>query len=350
MERMDAQMPFLLQYEHVAWYEDGKVRILDRRVYPAEVRFVECFSYHEVTQAIADMVTQSAGPYTAVGMGMALAAYECRGRSAEAQNAFLSAAADELAHARPTAANRYGIITRHCADAAAQALAEGRDPISAIVDTTVESLNRRYSVMQTVGDHLAALIPQNGAILTQCFGETIIGTVMRAALRSGKRFRVFCAETRPYLQGARLTASCFAQMGFDTTVLTDNMIAYAMEREGIDLFTSAADTIARSGHIANKVGTFQIAILAKHFGIPYYVTGIPDSDKRSADDIVIEMRDPSQVLRYRGLPTALPEVKAVYPAFDITPPELISGVVTDRGVFPADGLERYFDRPVGAFY
>ena len=91
-------------------------------------------------------------------------------------------------------------------------------------------------------------------------------------------------------------------MGFDTTVITDNMVAYAMEREGIDLFTSAADTIARDGHIANKIGTFQIAILAKYFGIPYYVTGIPDQDKHSKDDIVIEMRDPQQVLSYRGIP------------------------------------------------
>ena len=98
--------------------------------------------------------------------------------------------------------------------------------------------------MQVVGDYLANLIPNGGAILTQCFGETIIGTVIRAARRQNKTFRAYCAETRPYLQGARLTSSCFAQMGIDTTVLTDNMIAYAMEREGIDLFTSAADSIA----------------------------------------------------------------------------------------------------------
>ena len=103
--------------------------------------------------------------------------------------------------------------------------------------------------------------PNGGAILTQCFGETIIGTVIRAARRQNKDFKVFCAETRPYLQGARLTSGCFAQMGFDTTVITDNMVAYAMEREGIDLFTSAADSIAWDGHIANKIGTFQIAIM-----------------------------------------------------------------------------------------
>ena len=350
MERMDQGMPFLLKYENVAWYEDGKVRILDRRVFPTEVRFVECESYQEVRQAIADMVTQSAGPYTAVGMGMALAAWQVRGEAQEKQIAFLKQAAYDLAHARPTTANRYGQITYRAEELAEKALEEGRDPIEAIVDSTVASLNRRYGTMQLVGDRLAALIPQGGCILTQCFGETIIGTLIRAAREQGKDFRVCCAETRPYLQGARLTASCFAEMGFDTTVLTDNMIAWAMERGDIDLFTSAADTITRDGHIANKIGTLQIAVLADHFSVPYYVTGIPDGDKAGRDDIVIEMRDPRQVLCYRGIPNCLPQVKAVYPAFDVVPPELITGVVTDKGLYAPDRLARYFDGENQSFY
>ena len=350
MERMDQGMPFLLKYENVAWYDGGKVRILDRRVFPSEVKFVECSDYREVAQAIADMVTQSAGPYTAVGMGMALAAYQVREKSRDKQKEFLNQAAYDLAHCRPTTANRYGKITYRCAEVGAQALDEGADPIQAIVENTVESLNRRYSTMQIVGDHLERLIPEGGAILTQCYGETIIGTVIRAAKRTGKNFRVFCAETRPSLQGARLTSSCFAEMGFDTTLLTDNMIAYAMQNEGISLFTSAADSIARDGHIANKVGTFQIAILAKYFGIPYYVTGIPDEDKLTKDDIVIEMRDPSQVLNYRGIQSTLPQVKAIYPSFDVVPPHLISGAVTDKGVYVPYLLNDYFGSDTKAFY
>ena len=349
MVRMDENMPFLLQYENVAWYENGKVRILDRRIFP-EVRFVECTDYHEVAQAITDMVTQSAGPYTAVGMGMALAAWQVKDKTEAEQIAFLKQAAYDLAHARPTTANRYGQITNRCLEVAQKALAEGKDPISAIVENTVESMNRRYSTMQIVGDHLATLIPQGGTLLTQCYGETIIGTVIRAARKQNKDFKVFCAETRPYLQGARLTSSCFASMGFDTTVITDNMVAYSMERGLIDVFSSAADSIARSGHIANKIGTFQIAILAKHFGVPYYVTGVPDRDKMGRDDIVIEMRDPEQVLRYRGIANTLPEVKAIYPSFDVVPPHLISGVVTDKGVYVPHMLNTYFDTEVKKFY
>lgn len=110
MERMDQNMPFLLKYENVAWYENGKVRILDRRIFP-ERHFVECDSYQDVVKAIADMVTQSAGPYTAVGMGMALAAHQVKGKSTDLQIAFLRQAAFDLAHARPTTANRYSKIT-----------------------------------------------------------------------------------------------------------------------------------------------------------------------------------------------------------------------------------------------
>jgi len=350
MERMDSGMPFLLKYENVAWYENGKVRILDRRVFPTEVRFVECTDYMEVGQAIADMVTQSAGPYTAVGMGMALAAYQIRNKGKDKQVEYLRQAACDLAHCRPTTANRYAQITNRCADVAVAALEHGKDLIEAIFNDTIASMNRRYGTMQVVGDYLEGLIPDGGAILTQCYGETIIGTIITAAKRSGKNFRVFCAETRPYLQGARLTSSCFAEAGFDTTVLTDNMIAYAMQHENISLFTSAADSIARDGHIANKVGTFQIAILAKYFGIPYYVTGIPDRDKYTNKDIVIEMRDPEQVLRYRGIQNTLPQVKAIYPSFDIVPPHLISGAVTDKGIFVPYLLDRYFDGEEKTFY
>ena len=264
MKRMDEGLAFLLQYENVAWYEDGKVRILDRRVYPREVRFVTCTTYMEVAYAIRDMVTQSAGPYTAAGMGMALAAHEIEHKTEEEQIKFLEKASYDISHARPTTANRMGIITNNCLEAAKKALSQGKNASEAIFNTTVDSLNRRYSTMEKVGEYLADMFPQNGTIMTQCFGETIIGMMLRAAKKRNNDIKIYCAETRPYLQGARLTASCCSQMGFDTTVITDNMVAYTMQNKNVDLFTSAADTIARDGHIANKIGTLQIAILAKH--------------------------------------------------------------------------------------
>lgn len=350
MKRYDLDLPFMLQYENVAWYENGKVRILDRRAYPTEVKFVECTTYKEVAQAITDMVTQSAGPYTAAGMGMALAAYEIRDKSKSEQITFLEQASYDISHARPTTANRMKIITERCLKSAKDALEKGESTEEAVFNRTIDSLNRRYFIMEIVGVNLAKLFPNNGSVITQCFGETIIGMMLRAAKKNNNNIKVYCAETRPYLQGARLTSSCCSQMGFDTTVITDNMVAYTMQHKHIDLFTSAADTIARDGHIANKIGTFQMAILAKHFGIPYFVTGIPDEDKMSVKEIIIEERDPAQVLCYRGIPNTLKEVKGIYPSFDITPPYLISGIVTDKGIYTPYGLDDYFDTDVNEFY
>ena len=153
---------------------------------------------------------------------------------------------------------------------------------------------------------------------------------------------IFCAETRPYFQGARLTATVCRDMGFDTTVITDNMPAYVMEREGIDLFTSAADAICLDGAVVNKVGTFQIAIAANYLGVPYYVTGAPDRGMRTRADVTIEMRDPEFTLQAMGVRTAARGVKGYYPAFDITPPSLVTGVVTDQGIYRPAELEKYF--------
>lgn len=350
MVRMDEGLGFLLQYENVAWYNEGRVRILDRRVFPTIVQSVECTSYTQVAKAIADMVTQSAGPYTAAGMGMALAAYEIKGRKYNIQKEFLTKAAHHIAHARPTTANRMSLITQGCLKTGLAALNRGESAVNAIFNETLESLERRYSTMETVGEYLADIFPNNGSVLTQCFGETIVGMMLRAAKNKNKDIKIYCAETRPYLQGARLTASVAQQMGFDTTVISDNMVAYTMQNKGIDIFTSAADTIARDGHIANKVGTFQMAILAEHFKIPYYVTGIPDIDKYSEKDIIIEERNPEQVLGCHGIKHTLQGVKGIYPSFDITPPQLITGVVTDKGIFLAKELEKYFETEVNKFY
>ncbi|MEL3905737.1 MAG: s-methyl-5-thioribose-1-phosphate isomerase [Treponema sp.] len=350
MERKDSGLAFLLHYENVAWFEKGCVRILDRRSYPEKIEYVECRCWQEVRQAITDMVTQSAGPYTAAAMGMALAAYQVRSKPVEIQKAFLEEAAGGIAHARPTTANRMGLITANCLAQAVCALDAGEDAAQAIFTAALESLNRRYGIMEKVGEYLASLFPHAGAILTQCFGETIVGMMLKAARSRGNPVRLICAETRPFLQGARLTASCAADMGFEVTVITDNMVAYTMQHQNIGLFTSAADSITQDGHIANKIGTFQIALLAAHFGVPYYVTGIPDADKKTAGDICIEQRNPDEVLSFRGVRHTHPAVKGLYPSFDITPPELITGVVTDKGVYLPQALKNYFTTPQQQFY
>lgn len=350
MKRFDDDLAFMLRYENVAWYENGKVRILDRRIYPTKIEFVTCSTHREVAQAIADMVTQSAGPYTAAGMGMALAAFECKDLGREEMWAYLEKAAYTLSHARPTTANRMVLTTNGCLEAARKAMDEGRPIDEAIFMRTIESLNRRYSTIEVVAEHLVTMFPEKGTIMTQCFGETIVGMMLRVSRKREKDIKLFVPETRPYFQGARLTASVACDMGFDTTVITDNMPAFVMKRNKIDLFTSAADVICMDGHVVNKIGTYQIAISAKYHGVPYFVTGIPDKAHQTIDSVTIEERDPQLVLEARGVKNTLEGVKGYYPSFDITPPHLVSGVVTDKGIFVPYDLHRYYDTEVKEYY
>jgi methylthioribose-1-phosphate isomerase len=342
MERADTDLAFMLRYENIAWYEQGKVRILDRRIYPARIEFHECVNHVEVTKAITDMVTQSAGPFTAAAMGMALAAYECRDKSESEQKAYLKNAANTISHARPTTVDRMTLITTGCYMAAEKALAEGKDVSEAIVVHSVNTNNARYRKIEKIAGYLVDMFPRNGRILTQCFGETIVGQMLKVARNRNNELKVYCAETRPYFQGARLTASVAKDMGFDVTVITDNMPAFAIQNEKIDVFTSAADVICQDGYIVNKIGTFQIAIVAKYMGIPYFVTGAPESGHPTVDTVKIEMRDPDFVLQAMGVRTAMQGVKGYYPSFDITPPHLVSGVVTDRGILSPYDLTRYY--------
>ena len=342
MDRQDRDLAFMLQYENVAWFDGKEVRILDRRVYPARVEFVTCKTHRDVTRAIADMVTQSAGPYAAAAMGMALAAHECRDRAAAEQIAYLEDASEDISHARPTTVSRMKIITEGCLEAAKRAIAAGGDAAQAVMDHAVESNNLRYSRVRRTAKHLVDLFPDDGTVMTQCFGETIVGMMLKECRDRGKRIRLYCPETRPYFQGARLTATVCRDMGFDVTVITDNMPAAVMQNEAIDVFTSAADAISLDGYVVNKVGTFQIAIVAKYMGVPYFVTGAPDPGHPTIDTVSIEMRDPEFVLQAMGVRTAAEGVKGYYPSFDITPPHLVSGVVTDAGVFTPYDLRRYF--------
>lgn len=346
MKRADEGVGFLLRYENVAWYEDGAVRILDRRIYPLRTEYVTCTRHQEVAQAIADMVTQSGGPYLAAAMGMALAAYEVRGLPEAELLAHLEQAAYTLSHARPTTAAKMARITKRALKAAKAALEAGRsglELVEALRENAVNQINENYIRYTVIGKLLADRIPRNGTIMTQCFAETVIGTMLRECRERGSAVKVICPETRPYFQGARLTASVACDMGFDVTVISDNMPGYILREKQVDLFTSAADVITLDGHIVNKVGTFQIALAAHYWGIPYFVTGSPNPSHPDVQSVVIEERDPRLVLEAMGVPTAMEGVKGCYPAFDITPPKLCDGVITEKGIFSPFDLKRYFE-------
>lgn len=342
MLRGDHDLAFMLQYENVAWYEAGSVKILDRRIYPIKTEFVVCYHHSQVVQAIQDMVTQSAGPYLAAGMGMALAAYECKDKCEKEQKSYLSNAAYALSHARPTTVVRMEEITNKCLQAGILAINQGDKVDVAIFEHTLDEINKKYNRIAVTADYLVEKFPQNGTILTQCFGETIIGLMIRVSQEQGKTIKMLCCETRPYMQGARLTASVAYDQGIDVTVIGDNMAAYAMEQGMVNIFTSAADAISCDGHIINKVGTLQLAILCQYYGIPYLPTGAPDIKHQTVSSVEIEMRNSDLMLEFMGTRVAKAGVKGLYPAFDITPPHLVSGIVTNKGIFSPYDIGKYF--------
>jgi len=288
------------------------------------------------------MVTQSGGPYTAAAMGMALAAHEARGRKKADLLKYLADAAYTLSHARPTTMEKMATVTDGCLSAAAAALEKDEKADEAVFQYAVKSMNDRYRKAAESARHLVDKFPDSGTVLTQCFAETIVGMMLKECRNRGKEIKVFCAETRPYFQGARLTASVACDMGFDVTVITDNMPGYTLKAKKIDVFTSAADVICMDGHIVNKIGTFQIALASHYWGIPYFCTGTPNPKQPTIGTGTFEERNGEETLEAMGVRTAMRGVKGFYPAFDITPPNLCAGVVTDKGIFPAFDLDRYY--------
>lgn len=341
-ERADKGLPFLLQYENVAKYEDGVIYVLDRRVYPRRVEFVRCENYHQAAQTIRDMVTQSGGPRLVASLGMVSAAREARGKPIDEAIAILKQAAYELSHARPTTSQDLARQIEHLRQLAEDALKQGQDPEEITLIHTYRILNERYRNARKIASYAVDLLPNRVTILTQCFAETLIGFTLLVARERGKEVALICPETRPYLQGARLTASVARGLDIPVTVITDNMPAYILSRKMAQVFISAADVITLDGHVVNKVGTFQIALAAHYHGVPYYVLGNPSRSHARITSVEIEERDPQEVLHAMGVPTTMEGVQGYYPAFDVTPPHLVGAVVTSKGVFSPYDLARSF--------
>jgi methylthioribose-1-phosphate isomerase len=302
--------------------EPDAVRILDRRVFPFERVWVTCRDVEDVATAIEDMVTQSLGPPFAAAGGMVLAA---RSGGVEA----VRQAARRLIATRPTNNGIRDVVAELLAVADA-----GGD-----VERAAGALTERYRAgYRALGEHAAPLIPDGATVLTHCWADAYLTETVAAVLSAGKRIEAICTETRPYLQGARLTAESLAEMGVPTRLITDGMAAHLMSRGEVSTFVTGADRVTMDGAVVNKIGTLQIAVAAQAFGVPFVaLVQAPDRQAATADDVELEDRDGEEVLHVLGRRTASSRVTGVYPAFDVTPPRFVSVVVTNRGRFaPAD--------------
>ena len=328
---------------------DGEtLELIDQRRLPAEETWIRCRTAAETADAIRQMVVRGAPAIGATAaFGFVLAARAAAGGSPDELRRALAEAAETLEGARPTAVNLAWAVDR-MRKVASRALDEHLDngevvrrlgnEAQAIFEEDVEA-NR------AMGRHGAMLVPDGARVLTHCntgaLATTAYGTalgVVRAAVAEGKSVRVLADETRPYLQGARLTAWELQRDGIPVTVITDNAAGHLMARGEIDLVIVGSDRIAINGDVANKIGTYTVAVLARRHGIPFYVaapTSTIDADCPDGEAIPIEERDPDEVVEVLGRRTAPEGVEARHPAFDVTPAELVTAIVTEQGIHRA---------------
>lgn len=326
------RLPFVLHRENVARYENGVVVIGDRRKYPFEKVFVRCEDVESVARAIEDMVTQGGGQWVAAVYGLALAARQTHGTSVQVAIEHLEMAAERLIKTRPTNTSIARMVRKALA-VIKDALESGAPLEAAILEWIERTRDEYYTRVSKMGRYGAALIADGDGILTNCFAESSFLLALSFAERDGKQIRVFTPETRPYLQGARLTAPSVHEMGIPVQLITDNMPAFLMSQGKVQKYFTASDLVTMDGHVVNKVGTFQNALAANYHRVPYFAFSLgPDPKKPDRASIVIEERDPAEVKNIRGVPTTIDEIDAYYPAFDITPPHLVSGVITEFGI------------------
>ncbi|TRZ99262.1 MAG: S-methyl-5-thioribose-1-phosphate isomerase [Nitrospiraceae bacterium] len=333
----------------VEW-KDGAVRILDQSRLPDKVEFVDCRDYETVGIAIRELWVRGA---PAIGitaaMGVALGAQAVKATEFDAFRKAVWAIADHLAATRPTAVNLFWAIDRM----KRRLDALQAEPIPAIKQKLIAEsqavLEEDIAMNRAMGRHGSAVIGDGQTILTHCNAGALAtggyGTalgVVRAAWDAGKKIRVVADETRPVLQGARLTVWELMQDGIPVTLITDNMAGALMRQGKIHVCIVGADRITANGDVANKIGTYSVAVLAHAHGIPFYVaapSSTIDLSMPSGEQIPIEQRDPREVTHMRGkVPIAPDGVEVFNPAFDVTPARLITGIITEKGIFKPDEL------------
>ena len=337
----------------VEW-KDGAVRLLDQSRLPEHVEFLDCRDVETVVQAIRKLKVRGAPAIgVTAAMGVALGAQSITATDYQGFATALFAICDRLAAARPTAVNLFWAIERMRQKVAALRTESVAAIKQALMKESQAILDEDIALCKAMGRHGAALIATGQTVLTHCNAGALAtagyGTalgVIRAAWEQGKKIQVIADETRPVLQGARLTAWELMQDKIPVTLITDNMAGSLMRQGKIHLCVVGADRIAANGDVANKIGTYSVAVLAKAHGIPFYVAApysTIDLKTKTGAEIPIEQRDALEVTTIHGSHPVAPKGVAVYnPAFDVTPAELVTGIITERGVFKPHEIAQHF--------
>ncbi|MGI0035857.1 MAG: S-methyl-5-thioribose-1-phosphate isomerase [Nitrososphaera sp.] len=324
----------------VSW-KDGSVVLIDQTRLPGKLAYVRCKDYKQVADAIRRMVVRGAPAIgVTAALGLALAASASKAKDMPGLMTDLDGAFKLLRSTRPTAVNLFWALERVMAKARRAAGVE--EAKSAVVDEALKMSKEDVDVNRQMGSIGARLFSDGDVVLTHCNAGSLAtvayGTalgVIRAARESGKRLSVIATETRPVMQGARLTAFELLHDGVDVSLIPDTAVGHMMARGAIKRVIVGADRVLRTGHVFNKIGTYQVAVLANKHKVPFYVAApLSTFDFESnPDDVVIEERSIDEVVKVGNKRIAPKGVRVFNPAFDMTPPELISGIITEKGVF-----------------
>ncbi|HJP95032.1 MAG TPA: S-methyl-5-thioribose-1-phosphate isomerase [Pyrinomonadaceae bacterium] len=328
----------------VEWTKDG-VRMLDQRLLPSQEIYLMLRSYEEVSEAIRKMVIRGAPAIgVAAAMGIALGASQSVGTSVADLEDDLDYICDVMSKTRPTAVNLFWAIKRmRAAFERNKGLRDVEKVKQALVSEALAIFDEDITANRAIGQHGGPLIPDGATVLTHCNAGALAtagdyGTalgVIRGARDAGKKVAVIADETRPFLQGLRLTAWELAKDDIPVTVITDNMAGHVMKSGKVDAVVVGADRIAANGDTANKIGTYMVAVLAREHDVPFYVAApltTLDLSLASGEEIPIEERDPMEVTHIREQQLAPEGIKVHNPAFDVTPNQLITAIITDKGV------------------
>lgn len=336
-------MPKPLPHKTIEWVGgiDGRVKLIDQTLLPGEVRIVTCGDIETLWEAIRSLRVRGAPAIgVATGYGVVLGVRE----APDTQSLFekLDEACDYLGGCRPTAVNLFWALDRMRTVAGARRDLPANQLKEVLLAEAHAIRDEDAATCRAIGQAGLELIRDGSTVLTHCnaggLATAEYGTalaVMYAAREAGRRFSVFADETRPLLQGARLTAWELAQAGIDVTVVCDNMAGLLMRQKRVDLVITGADRIARNGDTANKIGTYGVAVLAKAHGVPFYVAApLSTFDLATPDGaaIPIEERPADEISKGFGRVTVPGGVACYNPAFDVTPAELIDGIVTEKGI------------------
>lgn len=318
------------------------VVFVDQRKLPTQEIYVECKTYEDVYVAIRDMIVRGAPAIGAsAAFGYVLGAREFNGNFGSVEGlAHMEKVKKRLASSRPTAVNLFWALDRMHKTFERIRYEDG--VLGLLEEEALKIAYEDIEVNRAIGKHGAEVLRDGDTVLTHCNAGALAtvdyGTalgVIRAAVEQGKKIKVFADETRPYLQGARLTAWELMKDGIDVTLISDNMAGWVMKKGWINAVVVGADRIAANGDVANKIGTYSVAVLAQKHGVPFYVAAplsTIDLNTPTGNEIPIEERSHKEITHVQGVQIAPDNIKCYNPAFDVTPSHLITGIITEKGI------------------